>query len=171
MSALIKCILLVPTVLMLQGCFGEDDGIDACAADLEGKLKAPSTLKLVSAYRGDMPPIDHAARIAKLEQSVRDDEARFDGMSEADRFYLAYKRNVYIPEMKAKHDPTVTPSYSILLTYDAENSFGAPLRGHHWCRIAHSKGSDDSTWEAGGVSDEQAKTDKAMMKEVSLPLF
>jgi len=115
-----------------------------------------------------MPPINHADRIARMERMAAEDEARFDELSEADRFYHAYRRNEVIPEMKAKDDPSTEPSYAILLSYDAENSFGAPLRGHYWCRVVDNGEEEDSVFEANAVEDEELEDTKALMREVEV---
>lgn len=159
-----KLIVGVSVALLLQGC-ATDEGVEICQKDLIEKLKAPSTLQLITAYRGEMPPIDHEATIARLERLTKQEEARFEELSEADRYFLAYRKNVHIPEMKAKHDPAITPSYSIVLTYDAENSFGAPLRGHHWCWVGRFE-HGDGLFDSEPIAEEEFRSTKALMKEV-----
>ena len=161
--------LIVGLALLSQACTdGEDKGVQVCQADLLEKLKAPSTFKLAAAYRGEMPPINHADRIARIERMAAEDEARFDQLSDADRAYHAYRKNEVIPEMKAKDDPLTEPSYAILLSYDAENSFGAPLRGHYWCRIRDDGDEEHWLFQANNVAGEELEEVKAMMEEVAL---
>ena len=161
--------LVVGLALLSQACIGGDDeGVQVCQADLLDKLKAPSTFKLVAAYRGEMPPINHADRIARTERLNEEKRARFDELSEADRYYYHYIKNKFIPEMKATDDPATEPSYAILLSYDAENSFGAPLRGHYWCRIRDDGEEEDWLFGANNVSGEELDEVKAMMEEVAL---
>ena len=160
--------LILGLALLSQACASSDDeGVQVCQADLLDKLKAPSTSKLVAAYRGEMPPINHADRIARTERLNEERRARFDALSEADRYYYHYIKNEVITEMKAKDDPATEPSYAILLSYDAENSFGAPLRSHYWCRISDDGEEEDWLFGASNVSGEELNEVEAIMEEAA----
>ncbi|WP_170005197.1 hypothetical protein [Pseudopontixanthobacter vadosimaris] len=164
-----RIIAAVLSALLVQGCVA-DEGVELCQKDLSDKLKAPSTLNVVAAYRGEMPDIDPVVRLENLKRIVARDELRSDQMSTAEWVTFRYMEEII--EVGTEHEMLrtmpVVPSYAILLTYDAENSFGAPLRGHLWCRIANPEEGEAFVFDAVSIDDEEAISDKVLMKEVSL---
>ena len=165
-----RCFSILSIALLLSACASEEvEGLRVCEADLLDELKAPSTFKLVAAYRGEMPPIDREAWISRMEREIAQEEAHFSELSTADRGVLAYSKEV----VQGKHpevldDLPTANSYAILLSYDAENSFGAPLRGHYWCRMTDKVDEPDGVFEADTVDGKELEEVKTLMEEVRL---
>lgn len=102
-------ILIVGIAAITSGC--TDSAFKSyCRADLEGSLKSPSSLQIVDS-------VSVTTDMEVLEARTR----------------YVLPKTLHLERMKG--GKLVVPIHEVSITYDADNSYGAALRGYHNCTM------------------------------------
>ena len=125
--------------LATSGCTAERRAETACKSKLAEQLVAPTSLKVVEVRTGESGAITRDDMLEKIRFSIAEDEARFSALSEAERYLLAYLKQQLRdnPEVFLKNlgAPDLERTIGVLITYDAQNRMGVPLRSNFFCRV------------------------------------
>ena len=89
----------------------DSEAVKTCRADLESSLKSPSSLKIIDTYAYTTETEVSAARTEYILPKLLREEKLTDNK----------KR--------------VVPIQKVMITYDADNSYGAALRDKHHCAL------------------------------------
>jgi hypothetical protein len=100
-----------------------------CEGVLKKRLKAPSTYRRVSVNSNEKPVGLGDYFAAQAAKFSKDDPTLMKDLSDA---------NIRRLNKSSDH----ATNFQVFITYDAENSFGAPLRGTALCEYISKSGSD-----------------------------
>lgn len=110
-----KVIIICASISMLafMAVYRSVDGeaVKTCRADLESSLKSPSSLKIIDTYTYTEETEVSAARTEYILPKLLREEKLTDNKTR------------------------VVPIQKVMITYDADNSYGAALRDKHHCAL------------------------------------
>lgn len=105
-----KKVFIMCAAMVVSGCT-DSEAVKACRSDLESSLKSPSSLKVIDTY----------TYMNEIE------------VSSARTEYILPK--VLREEKLTDNKTRVVPIHKVMITYDADNSYGAALRDKHHCAL------------------------------------
>ena len=134
-----RFILLAFLGLATSGCTAERRAETACKSKLAEQLVAPTSLKVVEVRTGEPGAITRDDMLQLIRFGIAEDETRFSALSNADRLVLQYRKELLRdkPEELLRNvgTPDLERTIGVLITYDAQNRMGVPLRANFFCRV------------------------------------
>lgn len=105
-----KKVFIMCAAMVVSGCT-ESEAVKTCRTDLESSLKSPSSLKIIDTYTYTDETEVSAARTEYILPKLLREEKLTDNKTR------------------------VVPIQKVMITYDADNSYGAALRDKHHCAL------------------------------------
>ncbi|PJR11494.1 hypothetical protein CEJ86_27390 [Sinorhizobium meliloti] len=115
-----------------------------CEAKIKARLKAPATYQRASVQ-------ESALRMTAAEYKDKELTRMRDNISDSDAWRDAYKKldsDIAAIERSPESAPMI---FETRIAYDAQNGFGALLRGHALCTLISSDG-DEENIDEGAVA-------------------
>ena len=110
-KVIIICASISTLAFMAVYRSADSEAVKTCRADLESSLKSPSSLKIIDTYTYTDETEVSAARTEYILPKLLREEKLTDNKTR------------------------VVPIQKVMITYDADNSYGAALRDKHHCAL------------------------------------
>jgi hypothetical protein len=105
-----KKVFIMCAAIVVSGCT-DSEAVKTCRTDLESSLKSPSSLKIIDTFTYTDETEVSAARTEYILPKLLREEKLTDNKTR------------------------VVPIQKVMITYDADNSYGAALRDKHHCAL------------------------------------